>query len=286
MIASLQAVLDIAEAKKTAIAAFNVTNLEGIQAAIAAAENLGQPLILQFCRSVHGVYIPLRDIGPVMMALAERSKAPVCVHLDHGETFEEIREALEIGFTGVMYDGSMLPYDQNVANTKYIVELAAGYGAQVEAELGAMAREEYSSAGRTDHDAEEACYTDPDQAAEFVRATGVAGLACSFGTVHGIYLKKPKLDFERISRLHEKMDAAVVMHGGSGISDADMQECIRRGVRKINFYTYAARYAGALVKERLNALKEGDAYLHDISVWGRESMTQTFTDTMRVFSMM
>ena len=149
MITSLQAVLDIAEAKKIAIAAFNVTNLEGIQAAIAAAEELGQPLILAFCRSVHGVYVPLCEIGPVMMALAERSKAPICVHLDHGETFEEIREALDIGFTGVMYDGSMLPYEQNVANTKLVVELAASYGAQVEAELGAMAREEYSSANRT-----------------------------------------------------------------------------------------------------------------------------------------
>ena len=285
MITSLQAVLDIAEAKKIAIAAFNVTNLEGIQAAIAAAEELGQPLILAFCRSVHGVYVPLGEIGPVMMALAERSKAPICVHLDHGETFEEIREALDIGFTGVMYDGSMLPYEQNVANTKLVVELAASYGAQVEAELGAMAREEYSSANRTEHDAEEACYTDPDLAAEFVRETGIAGLACSFGTVHGIYLKEPKLDFERISQLDEKMDCAVVMHGGSGISDADMQECIRRGVRKINFYTYAARSAGEYIREQLQML-EGSAYYHDISVWGRESMKKSFMEAMRVFSMM
>ena len=283
MIVSLQSVLDIAEAKKTAIAAFNITNMEGIQAAIAAAEELSQPLILQFCSSVHGVYNPLSEIGPVMVTMAERSKAPICVHLDHGETFEEVREALEIGFTGVMYDGSMLPYEENVANTRLVVELADAYGAQVEAELGAMAREEYSSAGRTDHDADEACYTDPDQAAEFAELTGIAGLACSFGTVHGIYMKKPNLDFERISALDEKMDCAVVMHGGSGISDADMQECIRRGVRKINFYTYAAQFAGEYIREQLSRT-EGKAYYHDISVWGRESMTKTFIEAMKVFS--
>lgn len=285
MIVSLQAVLDIAEAKKTAIAAFNVTNMESIMAAIAAAETLGQPLILQFCSSVHGKYVPMADIGPVMMVMAEKSTAPICVHLDHGETFEEIREALEIGFTGVMYDGSMLPYEQNVANTKLVVELAAGYGAQVEAELGAIARDEYSSVERTAHDAEAAIFTDPDQAQDFVKKTGVAGVACSFGAVHGIYLKEPHLDFERISRLHEKMGAAVIMHGGSGIPDADIQECIRRGVRKINFYTYAARDAGTLIKENLNKLAEGDAYFHHISVWGRESMTKTFTEAMKVFSM-
>ena len=283
MIASFETVLAMAEAKKTAAAAFNVTNMEGIQAAITAAEELRQPLILSFCKSVHGVYNSLSDIGPVMTALAEKSSAPICVHLDHGETFEEVREALNLGFTGVMYDGSILPYEENLVNTSYVVELADEYGAQVEAELGAMARDEYTSVARTDHDADEACYTDPDLAAEFAAETGIAGLACSFGTVHGLYLKKPKLDFPRISELYEKMDCAVIMHGGSGLSDNDIQECIRRGVRKINFYTYAAQFAGEYIKEQLNKSDE-KAYFHNISVWGRESMTKTFIEAMKVFS--
>lgn len=283
MITSLETVLEMAEAKKTAAAAFNVTNMEGIQAAIAAAEELNQPLILSFCNSVHGVYTPLKDIGPVMTALAEQSFAPICVHLDHGETFEEIRDALELGFTGVMYDGSMLSFEENVANTRFVVEMADEYGASVEAELGAISRDEYTSVARTDHDADEACFTDPDMAAEFAEETGIAGLACSFGTVHGLYLKKPNLDFERISALHEKMDCAVVMHGGSGLSDADIQECIRRGVRKINYYTYAAGYAGEYIKEQLNNTDD-KAYFHYISVWGRESMKKSFTEAMRVFS--
>jgi len=283
MITSFETILEMAEAKKISAAAFNVTTLEGIQASITAAEELEQPLILSFCNSVHGIYNPLKDIGPVMVALAERSSAPICVHLDHSESFAEIREALEIGFTGVMYDGSMLPYEENVANTKFVVELADQYGAQVEAELGAMARDEYTSVSRTDHDAEEACFTDPDQAAEFADETGIAGLACSFGTVHGLYLKKPNLDFERISALYEKMDAAVVMHGGSGLSDEETQECIRRGVRKINFYTYAAQYAGQYIKEQLDKNPEKN-YCHYISVWGREAMTKSFTEAMKVFS--
>jgi len=283
MIASFETILEMAEAKKIAAAAFNVTSLESIQAAITAAEELKQPLILSFCNSVHGIYTPMKDIGPVMVELAERSSAPICVHLDHSESIGEIREALEIGFTGVMYDGSVLPYEENLANTKFVVELADRYGAQVEAELGAMARDEYTSVARTDHDAEEACFTDPDQAAEFAEKTGIAGLACSFGTVHGLYLKKPNLDFERISALYDKMDAAVIMHGGSGLSEEETQECIRRGVRKINFYTYAAQSAGKYVKEQLNWYQDKD-YCHYISVWIRESMTRSFMDAMKVFS--
>ena len=283
MITSFETILEMAEAKKIAAAAFNVTSLSGIQAAITAAEELKQPLILSFCNSVHGGYNPLKDIGPVCVALAERSSAPICVHLDHSESFAEIREALEIGFTGVMYDGSMFSYEENLANTKFVVELAEQYGAQVEAELGAMARDEYESVDRTAHDADEACFTDPDQAAEFAEETGIAGLACSFGTVHGLYLKKPNLDFGRISALYEKMNCAVVMHGGSGLSDEETQECIRRGVRKINYYTYAAKEAGRYIKEQLEKNPD-QAYSHFINVWERESMTASFLEAMKVFS--
>lgn len=284
MIVSLKTILGMAEATNTAIGAFNVTTLEGLRAIIDAAEELNQPVILQFANAAHKSFIPLEMIGPIMMEFADKAKVPVCVHLDHGADLDEVKRGLDLGFTGIMYDGSALPYEQNVANTRAAVELAAQYGASVEAEIGSLGREEFASAGGTGEEEElEGCYTDPQQAAQFVKDTGVDALACSFGTVHGIYLKAPKLDIERVGRIRKATGIPIVMHGGSGISDEDFVKCIQNGVRKINFYTYAAKYAGDFVKEKVNAEK-GNVYFHDIAAWGMESMKQTYLDTIKVFS--
>lgn len=284
MIVSLKTILGMAEAQNIAIGAFNVTTLEGIRAVIKAAEETGQPVILQFANAAHKIYIDLETIGPIMMDFADKAKVPVCVHLDHGADLDEVKRGLELGFTGIMYDGSALPYAQNVANTRAAVELAERYGASVEAEIGSMGREEFASAGGSgDEEAVESCYTDPQQAAQFVKDTGIDALACSFGTVHGIYLKAPKLDIERVGRIREATGVPVVMHGGSGISDEDFRKCIAQGVRKINFYTYSAKFAGDYVKEKLNQ-ESGNVYFHDIATWGMESMVKTYIDTIKVFS--
>ena len=283
MIISLKSILEIAESKNIAIAAFNVTSLEGIQAALSAAEELNQPVILQFANAAHGRFVPMDVIGPVMVIMAEKASVPVCVHLDHGDSLMEVNKALQLGFSGVMYDGSMLTYEENVANTKAAVELAGKYGASVEAEIGSMGREEFSSAGMDEQTEEiEGCYTDPKQAAAFVAETGIDALACSFGTVHGIYLHAPKLDIERIGKIRKATGIPVVMHGGSGISDSDFRKCIQQGVRKINFYTYAAKDAGTLIKDKIES--EQTVFFHDIAVWGRESMKDTYLKTIRVFS--
>lgn len=185
MLVSMKAVLDLADAKKIAVGAFNITSLEGIQAVLGAAKELGQPVILQFA-PVHESVIPLKVIGPVMVMMAEKSSVPVCVHLDHGDKLEILQEALEMGFTSVMYDGSVLPFEENAANTKIAVEMAGNWGASVEAELGAMGRQEFSSVGEGEEgEAVESCYTDPEQARAFTALTGIDALACSFGTVHG-----------------------------------------------------------------------------------------------------
>ncbi len=284
MIVSLKTILDMAEARKIAIAAFNVTSLEGIQAAIEAAEELNQPVIIQFANAAHKGYVSMDVIGPVMVLMADRASVPVCVHLDHGASLEEVQKALDLGFSGVMYDGSTLPYEENVANTKAAVEMAQRFGVSVEAEIGSMGREEFGSVGDDKAEGEiESCYTDPDQAKAFVDATGIDALACSFGTVHGIYMKAPKLDIERVGVIKSKTNVPIVMHGGSGISDEDFKKCIRQGVRKINFYTYAARDAGTFIRDKISET-EGNVYFHDIAVWGRESMKQTYIETLKVFS--
>lgn len=283
MIISLKSILDMAEAAGTAVGAFNITTLENLQSVLEAAEGLNQSVIIQFANAAHKSYIPMKVVGPLMVHFAEKAKVPVCVHLDHGENLDEVKQAIDMGFSGVMYDGSSLPYEQNVANTRTAVEIAARYGVSVEAEIGSLGREEFASVGGGEAEEVESCYTDPTQAARFVQDTKIDALACSFGTVHGIYVKAPKLDIPRIKKIHDLTGVPVVMHGGSGISDEDFRKCIANGVRKINFYTYAAKYAGEYVKEKVEAAQE-NIFFHDIAIWGKESMKKTYTDTIKVFS--
>ena len=139
MLATLNEVMKIAEEKKIAIGSFNTPNLESLQAVIEAAEELKLPVIIQFAQC-HEPWIPLDVIGPIMVEHAKKSKVPVCVHLDHGETLKYLQRALDIGFTAIMYDGSTLSYEENLANTKLAVVMASGTGASVEAELGSMGR--------------------------------------------------------------------------------------------------------------------------------------------------
>ena len=275
MLITLKNILKMAESKDMAIAAFNVTSLEGILAVIEAAEDEDTPVILQFANAAHSKYISLEDIGRVMVAFADKSKVPVCVHLDHGNNFDEIKRALDLGFTSIMYDGSELSLKQNIANTKYAKILADEYGASIEAELGSMGTE-----GENENIL--GAYTDPEVARVFVNETGIDALAASFGTVHGIYKSRPNLDFDIISGIRKLSGIPVVMHGGSGISDSDFKKCIDCGVRKINYYTYAAKYAGDAIRDMVKD-KTGNIYSHDILVEIRKNMVKTYKETIRVF---
>ena len=275
MLITLKNILKMAESKDMAIAAFNVTSLEGVLAVIEAAEDEDTPVILQFANAAHSKYISLEDIGRVMVAFADKSKVPVCVHLDHGNNFDEIKRALDLGFTSIMYDGSEMSLKQNIANTKYAKILADEYGASIEAELGSMGTE-----GENENIL--GAYTDPEVARVFVNETGIDALAASFGTVHGIYKSRPNLDFDIISGIRKLSGIPVVMHGGSGISDSDFKKCIDCGVRKINYYTYAAKYAGDAIRDMVKD-KTGNIYSHDILVEIRKNMVKTYKETIRVF---
>ena len=275
MLITLKNILKMAESKDMAIAAFNVTSLEGVLAVIEAAEDEDTPVILQFANAAHSKYISLEDIGRVMVAFADKSKVPVCVHLDHGNNFDEIKRALDLGFTSIMYDGSELSLKQNIANTKYAKILADEYGASIEAELGSMGTE-----GENENIL--GAYTDPEVARVFVNETGIDALAASFGTVHGIYKSRPNLDFDIISGIRKLSGIPVVMHGGSGIRDSDFKKCIDCGVRKINYYTYAAKYAGDAIRDMVKD-KTGNIYSHDILVEIRRNMVKTYKETIRVF---
>lgn len=274
MIVTLETILELADAKKMAIGAFNVTELEGIQSVLNAAEELGQPVIIQFV-PIHEEYIKLETLGPIMVMMADKASVPVCVHLDHCGNFDMIKRALDMGFSSVMYDGSMYSFEENVANTKTAVEIASGYGGSVEAEIGAMNSE--------DGTAEDDSYTDPDEAEKFAKLTGIHALACSFGTVHGLYKAEPKLDFPRIKEIRDRIGIPIVMHGGSGVSDEDFKKCIANGVRKINYYTYRAKKGGEYVKKKCMET-EGPVFFHDITCWARDVMTQDVRHAIEVFS--
>ena len=285
MLVTLKEILKIAEERQIAIGAFNAPNLESLEADIRAAEELDLPVIIQFAQC-HEPWLSLDIIGPVMVEAAKKATVPVCVHLDHGETLEYLQKALDMGFTGIMYDGSVLPYEENLANTRTAVEMAAKDGASVEAELGSMGRRETGAGDGSGEEDETKIYTDPEQAARFVKDSGIDALACSFGTTHGIYLKAPKLDFSVVSNTRALTDnIPIVMHGGSGVSREDYRKAIEAGVRKINYFTYMDKAGGSAATEYLKGLKEGEpVFFSSISMAAREAMKENVKAAMKMFA--
>ena len=276
MLVNLKEIMKIAEEKNCAVGAFNTPNLECLGAVIDAAEKLNVPVILAHAQ-LHEPIAPIRRVGPLMVQAAKDAKVPVCVHLDHGETFEYIAEALEVGFTGIMYDGSTLPYDVNLENTKKAVAMAAQYNCGVEAELGAMpSREDGTSAPSGP------VYTDPEEAVAFCRETGIDALAPSFGTAHGIYKADPVLDLELVKVISEKTGLPLVMHGGSGVSPDDYRTGIQNGLRKINYYSYMSKAGAVAVKD---LLASGEVtFFHEMAEAAQAGMQADVEKAMRVFA--
>lgn len=282
MLVNLKEILQLAEAKKIAIGSFNTPNLESLLAVLGAAEELNQPVIIMHAE-VHEELCPLDTIGKVMVQLAKEAAVPVCVHLDHGEHLDYLNRALEMGFTSVMYDGSALSYEENVANTCIAVELAKKKGASVEAELGTLGKRELGNAEETEEDVKP-IYTNPKDAESFVKETGIDALACSFGTAHGLYLKKPQLDMGILDAIKARVDVPLVMHGGSGVSEEDYRTAIEKGIRKVNYFTYMSKAGGEEVIAYLQENKEKQIYFHDFVNVGISAMKENVKKAMTVFS--
>ncbi len=228
MLVSLKNVIDLAEKGNFAVPAFNVYNIETMMGVAKAAEEMRAPIIIQ-------VYPRLlnEEVGyylcPAIVAAARKATVPVCFHLDHGPSEFEVQKALRWGATGIMYDGSVHPFEENVANTKHIVDICAAVNVEAEGELGHIG---------SVHDEEMDAFTDPAQAAEFVRKTKVVCLAVLIGNAHGHYKKPPKLDIDRVKAIREATGGIpLVLHGGSGIPDEQVKAAIAAGVRKMNIGT-------------------------------------------------
>lgn len=228
MLVNLRYVLDLAEKGNFAIPAFNVYNMESVMGVLKAAEEMKAPIIMQvyprLMKEETGYFL-----SPIIKAAAEKASVPVCFHLDHGPSELETTRSIRYGATGIMLDGSTLPFEENIALTKRVVETCSYLNVQVEGELGHV-----GTTADTDMDE----FTTAEDAKKFVEETGVACLAVAVGTAHGRYKKPPKLDIERIKAIREATNnAPLVLHGGSGVPDEEIKKAVKAGIRKMNFAT-------------------------------------------------
>jgi fructose-bisphosphate aldolase class II len=227
MLYLMKDILADAQQRGYGVGYFNGSNLEMVRAYIRAAEDMRSPIIIGTAE----VLLKYRDfdwLAPLLLYSARMAKVPVAVHLDHTYTFDNIMRALYAGFGSVMYDGSALSYEENVRNSADIARIAHPMGVGLECELGKVGQ----ASGEVKN-----VYTDPAQAADFVEKTGVDFLAVSIGSAHGAYVETPRLDLELLKKIRAKVDAPLVLHGGSGLSDDDFRNSIKGGIHKVNIYT-------------------------------------------------
>lgn len=228
MLVSLNEVLKDAQKGRYAVGLFNTTDTDMLEAVIEAAEKKRAPVIIGTAEILLP-YGELKLIGPSIIAAAKRASVPVVVHYDHGLTFERCMEALKLGFSSVMFDGSVKPYEQNIAETREIVRVAHTFGASVEGEIGHV--------GNADEEDGGSRYTTVEEAQKYLADTGVDALAIAIGTAHGAYRTAPRLSFERLREIRSAVDVPLVLHGGSGLSDDDFRQSIADGIAKVNIFT-------------------------------------------------
>ena len=251
MLYTMSEILKDAQEKKYGVGYFNGVNTEMIRAYIRAAEDNNSPIIIGTGEGLLR-YSSFDWIAPLLLDAARKARVPVAVHLDHTYKFDLIMQALRAGFGSVMFDGSQLSYEENVAGSCKIAEIAHPMGVGVECELGFVGGFEGKDGNIADN-----VYTDPDFAVDFVEKTQVDFLAVSIGTVHGKYATTPKLDLERLAEIRGKVEIPLVLHGGSGLSDTDFSNCIAGGISKVNIYTDIIT-AGAKAIDEATGLKYTD----------------------------
>ncbi|MBQ9787359.1 MAG: class II fructose-bisphosphate aldolase [Lentisphaeria bacterium] len=235
---TMKEMLLAARKEKRAVGAFNIANYETARAVLMAAEGEKQPVIIQLYMRLFDSE-KAYDLAGLLIRLANRADIPVAIHLDHGNTVKQVKDALAWGYTSVMYDGSRLSFEENVKNTAFCVQYAKSFGASVEGEIGHVAQ------------GDETAITEVSEAVEFAGATGVDALAVSIGTAHGYYTSEPKLDIERCRAIAEALpELPLVLHGGSGTPLSDVRKVIENGVAKVNIATeYMDTYLKSSRKE-------------------------------------
>lgn len=277
MLVTGKQILDHAHENNYAVGAFNVNNMEQVQAIIEAAEETQSPVIMQASQGALK-YAGVKYVSALVRTAAENASVPVALHLDHGTDFKQIVLCIRNGFTSVMIDASKMPLEGNIETTKKITDIAHAAGVSVEAEIGKI--------GGTEDDItvdeRDATFTDPDEAEKLVNETGLDSLAIAVGTAHGVYKGEPKLDFERIATIKERLKMPLVLHGSSGVPEESIRKAVERGINKINIDTDIRMSFNKAVREFLD--NNPDAYdPRKIVGPAREAMKEIIKEKMTMF---
>ena len=251
MLVNLNDVLKNAQKEHYGVGLFNTTDTDMLEAVISAAEELNSPVVIGTAE-VLLLYGELKLIAPSLLAAAKRASVPVVLHYDHGLTFDRCMQALDLGFSSLMFDGSAGDYDKNIADTRRVVEIAHSRGVSVEGEIGHVGQ------AASGDDQLSNMYTTPDEAESYVKATGVDALAVAIGTAHGVYKTKPQLNLQRLSEIRNRVDVPLVLHGGSGLTDDDFKNTIKNGIAKVNIFTDLCLAGDRAMRE---GLEKGIGYL-------------------------
>lgn len=275
MLVTMNDVLAPARAGGYGVGFFNAVNVEMARAVIETAEVLRSPVMVGTAEVLLPA-MPLERVAEYLIPMAKKAAVPVCVHYDHGLTFEKCMEALKLGFTSIMYDCSTQSYEDNAGKVAEMARVCHGMGAAVEGELGHVGDNEGS--GRLDDPSD--YFTDPDVAADYVRRTGVDALAIAVGNAHGDYKFPPRLDFERIETIARRTGLPLVLHGGSGLSDADFRAAVQTGVCKVNIFTDLDKAGRAGVEAGLAA---GEKTMMGLIPYEIESMKRVVRNKLELF---
>ncbi len=277
MLCTLKEVLQQAQREQRAIGSFNVYNMETIHGVVQAAKEKNVPAIVSFGAS-YLKNMTLEEVAVSVRRLTQTEELPFVLHLDHCKDRAVIRQAIDAGFTSVMYDGSALPFTQNVENTKAVCQMAHEKNVSVEAELGSLALGDYSNETDIDHGQQ---YTDPKSARVFVEETGVDALAVSIGTVHGMYRGTPNIRVDLLAEIKQQVSVPLVLHGGSGTPEDVIGQCIQNGICKINVNTELSQYTMAKTREHLQ--QEPNTHFSQLSLLQRTWVKEIVGNYMTLF---
>lgn len=275
MLVNMREMLENARSGHYAVGFFNAVNVEMARAVIESAQELHAPVIIGTAEILLPV-MSLKRVAEYLIPMAREADVPVAVHYDHGLTFDKCMEALHLGFTSLMYDCSTASYQENTERVAEMVRICHAMDVTVEAELGHVGDNE--GAGKLSKPSD--YFTDPETALDFTRNTGADALAVAVGNAHGDYKFPPKLDFDRISVIAEKTGLPLVLHGGSGLSDADFREAAERGICKVNIFTDLDRAGKAGIE---NGLQQGEKFLSGLIPYEIEAMKTVVREKIRLF---
>ena len=283
MLVPMKPLLDEAQKNKYAVGAFNAATVETMEAVIEAAEELNMPVIFNHAECVEE-FAPIRTVAPKLISIAKTAKVPVAVNLDHGLDFEYIMTAINLGFTSIMADFSLLNYEENVKHVRQVVDICKACGITTEGLLGVMpsnvvGQEQKVPEGMKISD----FFTKPEEAKDFIDRTGLDALAISFGTVHGLYIKDAELDIELLKRIRRAVDCNLVMHGGSGVAPDQVKKAIDNGISKINYYTYMSNAGVEALKKRIDS-SVIPPYMHELAFYSKSAMRENAKKAMLLFA--